>query len=227
MVDVWEDLLRYLEFLKRIGVNTLPARKNIRRFLDLDFTPPPKSLAEIEEEIKNCTRCKLHRTRKNIVLGEGPETARLMFIGEAPGKDEDLEGRPFVGRAGQLLDQMLNTVGINRSEVYITNVVKCRPPGNRTPQPDEIEACLPYLTKQIKLIRPAIICTLGRVAAQTVLATTSDLGSLRGKIHKLDDIKVLVTYHPAYLLRNNSQKSAAFEDLKLLKKLYGDLCKIS
>ncbi|OAG27301.1 uracil-DNA glycosylase, partial [Thermodesulfatator autotrophicus] len=218
MANFWEDLYEYLKFLQKIGVDALPARKNIRRFLDLDLTPPPKSLAEIESEIRNCTRCKLHRTRKNIVLGEGPESASLMFIGEAPGKDEDEEGRPFVGRAGQLLDKMLETININRNEVYITNVVKCRPPGNRNPQPEEIEACLPYLSKQIKLVRPAIICTLGLIASQTVLATTSPLSSLRGKIHELDGIKVLVTYHPAYLLRYPPKKKEAFEDLKLLKR---------
>ncbi|NPA49444.1 MAG: uracil-DNA glycosylase [Thermodesulfobacteria bacterium] len=223
MRTFWDELALYLEYLKAIGVKTLPKKKAFERFLKLDLSPPPKSLAEIAKEIEGCTRCKLHRTRTNIVLGEGPENATLMFIGEAPGRDEDLEGRPFVGRAGKLLDQMLGAINIRRAEVYITNVVKCRPPGNRTPEPDEIEACLPYLAKQIKLIRPRLICTLGLVAAQTVLATTQPLSRLRGKIHEIDGIKVVVTYHPAFLLRYPSYKAQALEDLKLLKRLYEEL----
>ncbi|WP_022853662.1 uracil-DNA glycosylase [Thermodesulfatator atlanticus] len=223
MTNFWDELESYLHFLRILGVNALPKTKNIKRFLELDLTPPPKSLDDIYVEIKDCKRCKLSRMRNNIVLGDGPENARLMFVGEAPGRDEDLEGKPFVGRAGKLLDQMLAAIDIKRSEVYITNVVKCRPPGNRNPEPDEIEACLPYLTKQIKLIRPAIICTLGLIAAQTVLATQSPLAELRGKIHEVDGIKVVVTYHPAFLLRFPVNKRKAFEDLKLLKKLYDEL----
>ncbi len=223
MGNFWDELALYLSYLQALGVKAVPRKKAFERFLKLDLSPPPKSLAEIAAEIKDCTSCNLHRTRHHIVLGEGPEEARLMFIGEAPGREEDLEGRPFVGRAGQLLDQMLNSIGIRRAEVYITNVVKCRPPGNRNPEPAEIEACLPYLTKQIKVIRPRIICTLGLIAAQTVLATTKPLNRLRGKIHQKEGIKVVVTYHPAFLLRYSSYKPLAVEDLKLLKKLYKEI----
>ena len=223
MADFWEDLASYLKYLEELGVKALPAKKAIRRFLELDLSPPPKSMAEIEAEIKGCTKCPLHRTRTNIVLGEGPTKTKLMLIGEAPGREEDLEGRPFVGRAGKLLDQMLKAIGISRGEVYITNVVKCRPPGNRTPEPQEIEACLPYLSKQIKLIAPKIICTLGLIAAQTVLNTTAPLSRLRGRIHEVDGIKIVVTYHPAFLLRFPANKRLAFEDLKLLKGLYEEL----
>ncbi len=223
MADFWEDLASYLKYLEELGVKALPAKKAIRRFLELDLSPPPKSMAEIEAEIKGCTKCPLHRTRTNIVLGEGPTKTKLMLIGEAPGREEDLEGRPFVGRAGKLLDQMLKAIGISRGEVYITNVVKCRPPGNRTPEPQEIEACLPYLSKQIKLIAPKIICTLGLIAAQTVLNTTAPLSRLRGRIHEVDGIKIVVTYHPAFLLRFPANKRLTFEDLKLLKRLYEEL----
>ncbi len=146
-----------------------------------------------------------------------------MLIGEAPGREEDLEGRPFVGRAGKLLDQMLKAINIRRADVYITNVVKCRPPGNRNPEPEEIEACLPYLRKQIKVISPKIICTLGLIAAQTVLGTTEPLSRLRGRVHQLDHLKVVVTYHPAFLLRFPANKRLAFEDLKLLKKIYDEV----
>ena len=223
MADFWEELAGYLRYLKEIGVEALPAKKTVCRFLNLDLSPTPQSLAEIAAEIKDCRRCPLHRTRNHIVLGEGPEKARLMLVGEAPGREEDLEGRPFVGRAGKLLDQMLKAIGILRAEVYITNVVKCRPPGNRNPEPEEIEACLPYLAKQIKVISPKIICTLGLIAAQAVLGKNEPLSRLRGRVHEVSGIKVVVTYHPAFLLRFPANKRLAFEDLKLLKRLYDEL----
>ncbi len=223
--EVLADLKAYLLYLQRLGVDVLPAKKAIKRFLDLDVSLPARSLAELYQEIESCTKCKLHRTRTQAVPGEGREDAKLMLVGEAPGRDEDLEGRPFVGRAGKLLDQMLAAIKIKRAEVYITNVVKCRPPGNRTPDPDEIEACLPYLAQQIKLIHPRVICTLGLIAAQAILATTEPLSRLRGKVHGRDGIKVVVTYHPAFLLRFPARKREAWEDLKLLKRIYEEVLK--
>ena len=218
--EVLDDLRRYLLYLKALGVEALPTKKTFKRFLDLDLSVPAPDLKTLGQEIKKCQKCKLYRTRTHPVPGEGNPRARLMLVGEAPGRDEDLEGRPFVGRAGKLLDQMLHAIKINRSEVYITNVVKCRPPNNRTPEPEEIEACLPYLAQQLKLIKPKIVCTLGLIAAQAVLATTESLGHLRGKIHQREGFKVVVTYHPAFLLRFPFRKREAWEDLKLLKRLY-------
>jgi len=223
MWEALELLEKYLFYLQRLGVEALPGKKNLKRFLDLDLTLPVSSLKELYEEVKRCTKCKLHRTRTHAVPGEGPEQTRLMLVGEAPGRDEDLEGRPFVGRAGKLLDQMLAAIKIKRAEVYITNVVKCRPPGNRTPDPDEIEACLPYLAQQIKFVSPRLICTLGLIAAQSVLGTTEPLSRLRGRVHEKDGIKVVVTYHPAFLLRFPARKRDAWEDLKMLQKLYQEL----
>ncbi len=218
--EILEDLKTYFHYLQGLGVVFLPAKGAVKRFLDFELSFPARSLPELYNEIKNCTKCRLHRTRTQAVPGEGPLEARLMLVGEAPGRDEDLEGRPFVGRAGKLLDQMLSAIKIKRAEVYITNVVKCRPPGNRTPDADEIEACLPYLAQQIKLVSPKVICTLGLIAAQAVLATTEPLSKLRGKVHEREGIKVVVTYHPAFLLRFPARKREAWEDLKLLKSLY-------
>lgn len=223
MLKALEALESYLQFLKDLGVEALPARKQLRRFLDLDLAVPVTSVAELHEVVKNCTKCKLHRTRTHAVPGEGPPRVKLMLVGEAPGRDEDLEGRPFVGRAGKLLDQMLTAIKIQRSEVYITNVVKCRPPGNRNPEPEEIEACLPYLAQQIKLLRPSLICTLGLIAAQSVLGHNEPLSKLRGRIHEKNGIKVVVTYHPAFLLRFPNRKREAWEDLKMLQSLYKEV----
>ena len=221
--EVVEDLERFLRYLQTLGVEALPAKGSLKRFLDLELGLPASNLPALYEEIKGCKKCKLHRTRTQPVPGEGPAKTPLMLIGEAPGRDEDLEGRPFVGRAGKLLDQMLAAIKIRRSEVYITNVVKCRPPGNRNPEPDEIEACLPYLSQQIKLVGPKLICTLGLVSAQTVLGTTEPLSRLRGRVHEKDGLKVLVTFHPAFLLRFPNRKREAWEDLKLLRRLYEEV----
>jgi len=173
--------------------------------------------------IKNCKRCHLHRTRTNFVFGTGDPEAKLMLIGEAPGREEDLKGEPFVGAAGQLLDRMLAAIQFKREEVFIGNILKCRPPENRDPRPDEIEACKPYLLHQIKLIQPGIILALGRISAQVLLQTKSPLGQLRGKIHDFNGIKFLVTYHPAALLRYPQYKKLAWKDLQLLRKEYDKL----
>ena len=176
------------------------------------------SLEDFRQQIKNCKKCHLGYTRTNFVFGVGNPEAKLMFIGEAPGREEDLQGEPFVGAAGQLLDRMLAAINFKREDVFIANVLKCRPPENRDPQPDEIETCKPYLLQQIKIIQPKIICALGRIAAQALLQTKSPLNQLRGKFHDFKGIKFLVTYHPAALLRYQTYKKFAWEDLKLLRK---------
>ncbi len=180
----------------------------------------PRTLAEIRDEIGDCRRCKLCSTRKNIVFGTGSPTAALMFVGEAPGADEDAQGQPFVGRAGQLLTKMINAMGLSREEVYIANIIKCRPPENRNPQPEEIASCKPFLEKQIEAIRPKVICALGTFSAQTLLETQQKISALRGKFHEYHGVKVLPTFHPAYLLRNPNEKKSVWEDLqKIMEEL--------
>src|SRR5579885_2700912 len=180
------------------------------------------TLLKIREDLGDCTRCKLHKTRKNIVFADGNPQARLVFVGEGPGADEDAQGLPFVGRAGQLLTQMIDNtaskegIPIKRPDVYICNVVKCRPPENRTPLPDEMEICGEFLFRQLMTIRPKAICALGSTAAKALLNTKDGVTRLRGKWHKWRDIPVMVTYHPSYLLRpyNQDAKREAWEDLK-------------
>ena len=180
----------------------------------------PQSLETYREQIENCTQCALSRTRRHFVFGSGQASANLMLIGEAPGEEEDRKGKPFVGKAGQLLDKILESIAFQRNEVFIGNILKCRPPGNRDPQPDEIEHCLPYLINQIKIIQPAIILALGRIAAQTLLESTVSLGQMRGKIHPFGNASLIVTYHPAALLRNPQWKRATWEDMQMLRKHY-------
>ncbi|NLH47495.1 MAG: uracil-DNA glycosylase [Myxococcales bacterium] len=171
-------------------------------------------LRSIREEIGDCTRCKLHQGRKNIVFGDGTATAELMFVGEGPGADEDEQGLPFVGRAGQLLNKMIAAMGKRRDEVYIGNIVKCRPPGNREPEGDEVAMCLPFLQRQIRTIHPKMIVCLGRVAIQNLLDTKRPISQLRGQWQLYEDIRVMPTFHPAYLLRNPAAKKPAWEDLQ-------------
>lgn len=188
-----------------------------------DF-PPNDSLEKIREDIGDCTRCRLHQSRTNIVFGEGNPKAKIVFVGEGPGAEEDLQGRPFVGRAGQLLTQMIEKtaeregIPLKRSDVYICNVVKCRPPNNRTPLPDEIETCSQFLFRQLMVIRPKAICALGSTAARALLGTREGVTKLRGKWYYWRDIPVMVTYHPSYLLRpyNADAKRQAWEDLRNL-----------
>ncbi|WDT79496.1 MAG: uracil-DNA glycosylase [Candidatus Manganitrophus sp.] len=175
---------------------------------------PARTLSEVRDEIGDCRRCKLCSTRKNIVFGTGNPHAALMFVGEAPGADEDAQGQPFVGRAGQLLTKMIEAMGLSRETVYIANIIKCRPPENRNPQPDEIAACSPFLLKQIEAIRPKVICALGTFSAQTLLETQQKISALRGKFHDYHGVKLLPTFHPAYLLRNPNEKKTVWEDLK-------------
>jgi uracil-DNA glycosylase len=173
----------------------------------------------LNQAVASCTACKLHQTRTQGVLGVGDRHAEWLIIGEAPGADEDRQGEPFVGQAGKLLDAMLAAICLKRGEnVYITNVLKSRPPGNRNPEADEIAACMPYLLSQIELIRPKIILALGRFAAQNLLQTDEPIGRLRGRVHRYRDIPLVVTYHPAYLLRNLPDKARAWEDLCLARR---------
>lgn len=173
-----------------------------------------RTLAMVRDELGDCQRCKLASTRTNIVFGVGSERADLMFIGEAPGADEDRTGEPFVGRAGQLLDRMIEAMGYRRDEVYIANVLKCRPPDNRDPQVDEVASCEPFLHSQIAAIRPRIIVTLGKPAAQLVLKTDAPISSLRGRFHSYRGVKVMPTFHPAFLLRQPESKRETWNDLQ-------------
>jgi uracil-DNA glycosylase family 4 len=178
-------------------------------------------LLAIRAALGECTRCKLHGGRTHLVFGVGNPFASLVFVGEGPGGDEDLQGEPFVGRAGQLLTKMIEAMGFARSEVYIANVVKCRPPGNRDPEPDEIEACEPYLKAQIAAIRPRVIVALGRFAVQTLLKDTTPISRQRGRWREYEGVKLMPTFHPAYLLRNPAEKKPAWEDLQLVMKEFG------
>ena len=177
-----------------------------------------ETLQEIVDDIGDCRRCPLCKERKTIVFGEGNPKAKLMFIGEGPGADEDAQGRPFVGRAGQLLDKMIVAMKLKREDVYIANVVKCRPPGNRAPKPLEAETCIQFLDRQIRAINPKIICALGTVAAQYLLDTDRPISVMRGKFHDRNGVKLMPTYHPAYLLRNPEAKKMVWEDLQLIMK---------
>jgi DNA polymerase len=179
------------------------------------------SLPRIREEIGDCTRCRLCEQRTNIVFGAGNPRAELMFIGEGPGRDEDIQGEPFVGRAGQLLTQMIEAMGLKRSDVYIANVVKCRPPENRTPERDEMATCSPFLMRQIDVIRPKVIVCLGSVAAQTLLNTRDGITKFRGQWFDFRSSKLLPTYHPAYLLRNPSEKKTVWLDLQEVMAFLG------
>ncbi|HUL18161.1 MAG TPA: uracil-DNA glycosylase [Steroidobacteraceae bacterium] len=178
----------------------------------------------LRTQVATCTRCALHQTRTQGVFGVGPERVDWLVIGEAPGAEEDRRGEPFVGAAGQLLDAMLRAIGLDRkSNVYIANVLKSRPPGNRDPKPEEVAACLPYLQAQIELLRPKLMLAVGRIAAQSLLGTDAPLGRLRGEVHRFGDTPLVVTYHPAYLLRTPAEKRKAWEDLKFARSVYQQL----
>jgi DNA polymerase len=250
-----EDLKKYLEFEKSMGVARVPVIKETKeetvpkapesepvraqmktpaktekredvirveqQFDIFDASAKRMTLEEIRAEIGDCTRCKLSEGRTNIVFGEGNPKARLVFVGEGPGRDEDLQGRPFVGRAGQLLNKIIEAMGLKREDVYICNVVKCRPPDNRTPEPDEMATCEQFLFKQIRSIEPEVIVCLGSTAAQSVLKSKLSLGSLRGKFHQYGRAKLMVTYHPAALLRNPNFKKPLWEDMQIVMKELG------
>ncbi len=200
-----------------------------RRSTSVEANVPSELPVQVEESplnslrqcVADCQRCPLHATRTQTVFGVGNEKAKLMIIGEAPGFYEDQQGEPFVGRAGQLLNAMLQSVGFSRSEVYIANILKCRPPNNRDPVPTEVLECTPYLQEQIQLIQPKVLCAVGRIAGHYLLNSTESLSHLRNKVHRYGDNKLplVITYHPAYLLRNPSAKAEAYQDLLNLKNL--------
>jgi DNA polymerase len=186
--------------------------------------PAGPGWTEIKQAVPACTACGLHKTRTQTVLGVGDENADWMLIGEAPGAEEDRLGEPFVGQAGKLLDNMLAAISLERGEnVYIANVLKCRPPGNRNPEPDEVSKCTPFLKQQISLIQPKLIIAMGRFAAQTLLSSDATIASLRGKVYRYEGVPLIVTYHPAYLLRNLPDKAKAWADLVFAKKTMATL----
>ena len=179
------------------------------------------ALQMIRDEIGDCTRCALHKGRNKLVFADGDPNARLMFVGEGPGADEDAQGLPFVGRAGQLLNNMIAAMGLTREQVYIANIVKCRPPGNRTPEPDEANTCTPFLFRQIDVVRPQVLVALGATAATYLLGHRQPLAGLRGRVHAFRGMQLIVTYHPAFLLRDPRQKKEAWADLQIAMKELG------
>jgi uracil-DNA glycosylase len=184
------------------------------------FTNSAEALAAVRADIGDCTRCKLHTLgRTQVVFGVGNPDADLMFVGEAPGADEDVQGIPFVGRAGQLLTKIIEAIDLKREDVYIANVIKCRPPGNRNPEPDEVETCEPFLFRQIDIIKPKVIVALGKFGAQTLLRTLDPISRLRGRVYDYRGAKLIPTFHPAYLLRNPSSKREVWEDMKKVREL--------
>ena len=215
LADAARALADHLRFHQAFGIRELPLAGE-------PLGGPSAALRRLEAASAGCPRCKLSQGRTTVVFGSGNPEARLMVIGEGPGEEEDRQGKPFVGRAGQLLTKMLESVGITREEVYITNIVKCRPPGNRNPEPEEIASCAPYLAGQLGAIQPGVICALGTFAAQQLLKTREPISRLRGRLHKLGGAVVVPTFHPAYLLRNPGPefRRQAYEDLKLIRREY-------
>jgi DNA polymerase len=205
--------------------HAIPPRKPIQAALQIGIEVPAAQRAAalelIREEIGDCTRCALHTGRHKIVFGDGDAAARLLFVGEGPGADEDAQGIPFVGKAGQLLNNMINAMGLKREQVYIANVVKCRPPANRTPEPDEANTCSPFLFRQIDVVRPEVIVALGATAATYLLGQRQPLAGLRGRVHSFRGTKLIITYHPAYLLRDPRQKKEAWADLQIAMRELG------
>jgi uracil-DNA glycosylase len=228
------DNFTRLQYLEAMGIDVWIPRKSMpgvipaapessstNEYLILESQITDKlqqAWADLETEVSSCTKCTLCQTRNQTVFGTGSKTADWMVIGEAPGQHEDEQGKPFVGKAGLLLTEMLRAAGLERDEVFITNILKCRPPGNRDPKPDEAESCSGYLRQQRELIKPKIILAVGRISAQTLLNTDAPIGKLRGKVHDLDGIPLVVVYHPAYLLRSLLEKRKAWQDLQLAVK---------
>ena len=235
--------IRQQKYLKEIGVTVWSERKffhkkkeDVIKVSDFDTKSIPKnnklSVAELDKglnylskQVETCNLCELHKFRTNTVFGIGNKNADWLVIGEAPGADEDLKGEPFVGRAGKLLNSMLFSLNLQRKDVFIANILKCRPPKNRDPKPDEVKACEQYLRQQIKLINPKIILALGRIAAQNLLKSTTPIGKMRGNSYQYSgsDLPVVVTYHPAYLLRSPTEKRKVWEDLKFAQNIFREL----
>ncbi|HXS28655.1 MAG TPA: uracil-DNA glycosylase [Steroidobacteraceae bacterium] len=228
------DEARRARYLETLGIE-IWRKRSLPQALEADRSRPHEDAPSrgsddaweaLRAAVRDCTKCALHRTRTQSVFGVGDVRAEWLVIGEAPGAEEDRRGEPFVGRAGQLLDAMLKAIGLARGEnVYIANVLKSRPPGNRDPKPEEVASCLPYLARQIELIRPVLILAVGRIAAQNLLATDLPLGRLRGQVHAFGPLNspLIVTYHPAYLLRTPTDKRKAWEDLKFARSVFREL----
>ena len=231
-----DQLTEHLRFVQELGVTGVSRDLAWRQKRDGDIfrqgdaeqtghepagenIPVPFALTAIRADIGDCTRCKLHRGRRQIVFGVGNPSADLMFVGEAPGRDEDEQGIPFVGRAGQLLTKIIEAIGLRREDVYIANVIKCRPPENRNPEPDEVETCEPFLFQQIDAIKPTVIVALGTFAARALLRTLDPISRLRGRVYEYRGAKLIPTFHPAYLLRNPSSKREVWEDMKRVREL--------
>jgi uracil-DNA glycosylase len=224
-VNPRRELAAHLEYFAELGVEGLGRDPEWTRagMEGPVFRPAQKGsqiLATIRTDIGDCTRCKLHALgRRQIVFGVGNPGADLMFVGEAPGHDEDVQGVPFVGRAGQLLTKIIEAIGLKRDDVYIANVIKCRPPENRNPEPDEVASCQPFLFSQIAAISPKVIVALGSFAAKTLLATEAPISRLRGRVYDLQGAKLVCTFHPAYLLRSPDRKRDTWEDMKKVREL--------
>ena len=221
------ELADQLEFFRDIGIDSLALHKDritasmaapeTQNAVPIVVSNDMTTLDSIRAEIGDCQRCKLAPQRTNIVFGSGNPGAELVFVGEAPGYDEDQQGLPFVGRAGQLLTKIIESINLKREDVYICNVLKCRPPDNRNPEPDEVASCNPFLKKQLATIRPKIVCCLGTFAAQTVLQMAAPISKLRGKFFDMDGMRVIATFHPAYLLRSPDKKREVWEDMKQIR----------
>jgi len=216
--EIKKKLVKVLEFYNELGFGYLPI-KNIDITAKFNIYSKEEKLEELREEIRNCQRCRLSKGRKNIVFGEGSANAELMFIGEAPGREEDIQARPFVGDAGKLLTRLISKMGLKREDVYIANIVKCRPPYNRNPEEDEIVACKRFVERQIEIIKPGVIVCLGKIAAQTLLGVGIPITKLRGNFFDYNGIPVMPTFHPAYLIRNPADKWLTWDDMqKVLEK---------
>jgi uracil-DNA glycosylase len=224
--DIRQQLAEHLRMFRDMGVSgfTRDAAWRVRdeatRPAEVETPPAGETLPIIRADLGDCTRCKLHTLgRTQIVYGVGNPSASLMFIGEAPGHDEDLKGIPFVGRAGQLLTKIIEAIGMTRDEVYIANVIKCRPPENRNPEPDEVASCEPFLFRQVQVIRPRMIVALGTFAAQALLRTREPISRLRGRIYSYGDAQLVATFHPAFLLRSPDRKRDVWEDMKRVRAI--------
>ena len=229
-----DQLRKHLRFAAELGVAGIsrdPAwrkKGDGSRFLNADppvpfFGSPAEALVAVRTDIGDCTRCKLHKMgRTQVVFGVGSPEADLMFVGEAPGADEDVQGIPFVGRAGQLLTKIIEAIGLKRDDVYIANVIKCRPPQNRNPEADEVDTCEPFLFRQIDIIKPKVIVALGTFAARALLRTLDPISRLRGRVYDYRGAKLIPTFHPAYLLRNPASKREVWEDMKVVRELLKD-----
>lgn len=220
----------YVRYLQHLGVTDLPVtfapsalRSAPVASAPLPATPtaPAQRLAQLAASVRDCRNCRLHAGRTQVVFGTGDPQAALVFVGEAPGHDEDLQGEAFVGQAGQLLTRIIAAIGLTRAQVYMLNVIKCRPPHNRNPQPDEVAACRPILQQQLACLQPRVICALGTFAAQTLLQTEEKISRLRGRFHMLGTMQVMPTYHPAFLLRNPHYKRAVWEDMQRIQAVLG------